>query len=505
VAFISATLQQAFGRAYRYDMLGRFDDPNFGISQNCPTFVDSLNYSYDNVGNRTDLGATYYVGNRLALFSGGWYTYDADGNVHQKYGVNPNPHNQIFYWNPENRLDSLSYDGYYNVTYKYNALGKPVLKYRQGTLDGVWLWDGDTWLAEFTPSNYRDSEYLYNGTDEPYASVEGSTTPSSIHYHVQDELGNVLGTYAGTTVTETISYDPWGVPTYTGDLSSRVMWKGLMWEGGPATGDVVGLYYVRGRWYDPQAGRFVQEDPMGVDGGINVYTFAGDDPINGSDPTGMDPGDVCQELMMYSYGSQVWFGWQDTQSTECLDGGGSGSDPGFDPFAGDPAWVHGDPPGPIQTGDGHNGGGVGSGQASPQQIFTAVGRELTPFNNAMNHGMNCAERSGEFFLGLTGDRALWKVTKQIFSRLTIASLVTRTLSMGATTATVSTVSVGSTVVVNLTAAREAGHLYAEGVAQTGGFNFIHGDDPLLSYVPGIGTWAYAGPAAVRACAPGSSQ
>ena len=301
MAFISATLQQAFGRAYRYDMLGRFDDPNFGISQNCPTFVDSLNYSYDNVGNRTDLGATYYAGNRLALFSGGWYTYDADGNVHQKYGVNPNPHNQIFYWNPENRLDSLSYDGYYNVTYKYNALGKPVLKYRQGTLDGVWLWDGDTWLAEFTPSNYRDSEYLYNGTDEPYASVEGSTTPSSIHYHVQDELGNVLGTYAGTTVTETISYDPWGVPTYTGDLSSRVMWKGLMWEGGPATGDVVGLYYVRGRWYDPQAGRFVQEDPMGVDGGINVYTFAGDDPINGSDPSGMDPEIECTFIPHATY------------------------------------------------------------------------------------------------------------------------------------------------------------------------------------------------------------
>jgi RHS repeat-associated protein len=76
-------------------------------------------------------------------------------------------------------------------------------------------------------------------------------------------------------------------------------------------------YYVRGRWYDPQAGRFVQEDPMAVDGGINVYTFAGNDPINGPDPSGMNPGDVCQELMMHSSGFQVWFGWQDTQRTEC--------------------------------------------------------------------------------------------------------------------------------------------------------------------------------------------
>lgn len=78
------------------------------------------------------------------------------------------------------------------------------------------------------------------------------------------------------------------MPTYSGDLSSRVMWKGLMWEGGPSTGDVVGLYYMRGRWYDPQAGRFAQEDSLGVDGGINVYAYAGDDPVNGSDPSGMD-------------------------------------------------------------------------------------------------------------------------------------------------------------------------------------------------------------------------
>lgn len=90
-------------------------------------------------------------------------------------------------------------------------------------------------------------------------------------------------------MTETISYDPWGMPSYSGDLSSRTMWKGLIWEGGPnnSPSDVVGLAYMRGRWYDPQAGRFIQEDPLGVDGSVNLYGFAGDDPVNGSDPTGM--------------------------------------------------------------------------------------------------------------------------------------------------------------------------------------------------------------------------
>ncbi|MGI8483982.1 MAG: RHS repeat-associated core domain-containing protein [Thermomicrobiales bacterium] len=49
----------------------------------------------------------------------------------------------------------------------------------------------------------------------------------------------------------------------------------------------MGLYYMRGRWYDPELGRFIQEDPIGTDGGINVYAFAGNDPVNGSDPSGL--------------------------------------------------------------------------------------------------------------------------------------------------------------------------------------------------------------------------
>jgi len=273
--------------------------------------------------------------------------------VSQKYGVNPTPHNQQLYWNPENRLDSLRYDGYYTVTYKYNALGQPVLKYRNGTLDRAWLWDGDALLAEFNSSNQRVAEYLYNGIDHPYAAVTGATTASGIQYHEQDELGNVLGTHTGTSVTESISYDPWGMPTYSGTIDSRLMWKGLMWEGGPSTGDVVGLYYVRGRWYDPQPGRFIQEDPIGVDGGVNVYLYAGDDPVNGSDPSGMDPdpGDICK-IFGFDYVSFT------NGNGGCVVPGGdepyqepaipvtAPADPPSTPS--DPPWTHTDDPGSQQ-------------------------------------------------------------------------------------------------------------------------------------------------------------
>jgi RHS repeat-associated protein len=46
------------------------------------------------------------------------------------------------------------------------------------------------------------------------------------------------------------------------------------------------LYYMRARYYDPQLGRFLSEDPIGISGGINLYAYAGNDPVNHYDPSG---------------------------------------------------------------------------------------------------------------------------------------------------------------------------------------------------------------------------
>ncbi|MGI8765970.1 MAG: RHS repeat-associated core domain-containing protein [Gemmatimonadaceae bacterium] len=109
------------------------------------------------------------------------------------------------------------------------------------------------------------------------------------HAATSNVIGTHEGTAEGTSVTQTISYDAWGIPRVSGNANSRLMWKGLLWEG-----DVVGLYYMRGRWYDPELGRFIQEDPIGTDGGINVYVFAGNDPVTGSDPSGSVTIQACR-------------------------------------------------------------------------------------------------------------------------------------------------------------------------------------------------------------------
>lgn len=53
--------------------------------------------------------------------------------------------------------------------------------------------------------------------------------------------------------------------------------------------DMNNRLYMRNRYYDPQTGRFTQEDPIGLAGGLNAYGFAAGDPVNYSDPFGLDP------------------------------------------------------------------------------------------------------------------------------------------------------------------------------------------------------------------------
>ncbi|HEY2854904.1 MAG TPA: RHS repeat-associated core domain-containing protein [Gemmatimonadaceae bacterium] len=53
--------------------------------------------------------------------------------------------------------------------------------------------------------------------------------------------------------------------------------------------DASGLLYRRNRYYDPMSGRFSQEDPIGLGGGLNTYGFAGGDPVNYQDPLGLCP------------------------------------------------------------------------------------------------------------------------------------------------------------------------------------------------------------------------
>jgi RHS repeat-associated protein len=64
-------------------------------------------------------------------------------------------------------------------------------------------------------------------------------------------------------------------------------WGGYYDSATSGDGGQTGLTLLTHRFYDPAAGRFLTRDPMGYDGGINLYAYTQNDPVNRNDPSGL--------------------------------------------------------------------------------------------------------------------------------------------------------------------------------------------------------------------------
>jgi RHS repeat-associated protein len=87
-------------------------------------------------------------------------------------------------------------------------------------------------------------------------------------------------------VQTSYGYDPYGVTSQAGAANDNP----YQFTGRQQDGD--GYYYFRGRYYNPAWGRFLNEDPIGLAGGINLYAYVQGNPVSKTDPTGLAPGDL---------------------------------------------------------------------------------------------------------------------------------------------------------------------------------------------------------------------
>jgi len=103
------------------------------------------------------------------------------------------------------------------------------------------------------------------------------------YYYSKDGLGSVVNlTDSQGTITESYTYDEYGnLTSAPSQVGNRYLYTGREYD--PETG----LYYYRARYYDPSIGKFLQTDPVGYSGGINLYTYVGNNPVNFVDPWGL--------------------------------------------------------------------------------------------------------------------------------------------------------------------------------------------------------------------------
>jgi RHS repeat-associated protein len=203
---------------------------------------------------------------------------DSNGNLSQKVEGGTT---WTYVWDAENRLKWVCNttpctQGGAVASFLYDALGRRVEKVAGGVTT-TYSYDGEAILRQIAGSSTLN--FVHGPRiDEPLAQEDAG---GALAYFHADGLGSIVKTTSSAgAVTSTRRYDGFG--NFELGAANGYAFTGREWD------TETGMAYYRARYYDPKVGRFISEDPIGLEGGdINLYAYVLNTPTTFTDPLGL--------------------------------------------------------------------------------------------------------------------------------------------------------------------------------------------------------------------------
>jgi len=261
-----------------------YDDADRLTTADNPNLPDEA-YSYDAVGNRLTDNETgqdqweYDERDRLLDAVTDQYLYDDAGSRTGK--LQGDALVQGYGYDTKGRLTEVTdADGNVIASYRYDPMGRRISK-SLGESTTYFLYAEEGLIGEYDQAGNRIAAYGYTpgasyGT-EPLWQYRGG----SYGYYHRNHLGTpVLITDRTNAVLWRAEYESFGEAIISGVVENPLRLPGQYFDA------ETGLHYNYFRDYDPSVGRYIESDPIGLEGGINTYLYANANPVRFIDPRG---------------------------------------------------------------------------------------------------------------------------------------------------------------------------------------------------------------------------